>query len=86
MPFNFYLNPVMDQPNIASIFYGPVLLAAEESQALSTWRPVTLNASDMGKSIIGNPKTLRFRIGELSLKPFYETYSRYSVYFDVTLE
>ena len=31
MPFGFYLEPVMDQPNVASLFYGPVLLAAEES-------------------------------------------------------
>ena len=30
MPFHFYLSPVMDQPNIASIFYGPVLLAVQE--------------------------------------------------------
>ena len=31
MPFGFYLEPLIDQPNVASIFYGPVLLAAEES-------------------------------------------------------
>jgi hypothetical protein len=31
MPFQFYLDPVVDQPNVASIFYGPVLLAVEES-------------------------------------------------------
>ncbi len=33
MPFHFYLAPVMDQPNVASLFYGPVLLAAEEVSA-----------------------------------------------------
>ena len=37
IPFDFYLNQVMDKPNIASIFYGPVLLAAEESAARPTW-------------------------------------------------
>jgi DUF1680 family protein len=31
MPVSFSLNPVVDQPNVASVFYGPVLLAAEES-------------------------------------------------------
>ena len=42
MPFAFHLSPVMDQPNIASLFYGPVLLAAEESGPRANWRPVTL--------------------------------------------
>jgi hypothetical protein len=86
MPFGFYLSPVMDQPNIASIFYGPVLLAAEEPEARSEWRAVILNAGDIGKSITGDPKTLRFSINGANFKPFYETYSRHSVYLDVTLE
>jgi DUF1680 family protein len=86
MPMNFYLNPVMDQPNIASIFYGPVLLAIQEPKSLSTWRKVTLNADDMSKSITGNPETLQFTIKDAALKPFYETYGRHSVYLDVTLE
>jgi DUF1680 family protein len=86
MPFHFYLFPVMDQPNIAGIFYGPVLLAAEEPESRSTWRPVTLDAGDIGKSITGDPSTLRFSINDVNLKPFYETYDRYSVYFDVTLK
>ncbi|MEJ2647001.1 MAG: glycoside hydrolase family 127 protein [Sedimentisphaerales bacterium] len=86
MPFHFYLRPVMDQPNIASIFYGPVLLAAEEPQALSAGHPVTLDAGNIGASITGDPSTLRFSINDVTLKPFYETYERYSVYFDVTLE
>lgn len=86
MPFHFYLSPVMDQPNIASLFYGPVLLAAEESARRTEFRPVTLNAADLGKSITGDPSTLRFHIGDITLKPFYETYGRHSVYLDVTLE
>lgn len=86
MPMNFYLLPVMDQPNVAAIFYGPVLLAAEESEALSDWRPITLNAEDIGQSITGDPATLRFATNGLILKPFYESYDRYSVYFDVTLQ
>jgi DUF1680 family protein len=84
MPFGFYLDPVMDQPNVASIFYGPVLLAAEESGPRTDWRQVTLDAADIGKSITGDPSTLRFTIGEVVLKPFYETYGRHSVYLHVT--
>ena len=49
MPFRFYLEPVVDQPNVASIFYGPVLLAAEESGPRTDWRPVTLDARDIGE-------------------------------------
>jgi len=86
MPFAFYLCPVMDQPNIASLFYGPVLLAVQEPASRSDWRPVTLHAADLGKSIQGDPATLRFRIGDADLKPFYETYGRHSVYMDVTLK
>ncbi len=55
MPFKFYLEPVMDQQNIASLFYGPVLLAAQESEARTEWRKVTLNAKDISKSISGDP-------------------------------
>ncbi len=86
VPFHFYLRRVMDQPNIASIFYGPVLLAAEENAPRTTWRRVTLNAADIGQSITGDPGTLRFKIDDVTLKPFYETYSRHSVYMDITLD
>jgi DUF1680 family protein len=83
MPFSYHLNRLMDQPNIASLFYGPVLLAAEESESRSDWRPVTLDAADPGKSITGNPSTLRFGIGDVKFRPFFEMYDRYSVYLDV---
>ena len=86
MPFGFHLDPVMDQPNIASLFYGPVLLAAEETGVRPTWRPITLNGENLGSMITGDPKTLRFHIGDANFKPFFETYSRHSVYLDVTLD
>jgi len=86
MTLHFHLCPVMDQPNIASIFYGPVLLAAQEPAAREGWRPVTLDAADIGESITGDPSTLQFNIGEVTLKPFYETYGRHSVYLDVTMQ
>jgi DUF1680 family protein len=86
MPFTFRLSRLMDQPNIASLLYGPVLLAAEEPEPRSDWRPLTLNATDIGRSITGDPATLRFSIGDLPFRPFFETYGRYSVYLDVTLK
>lgn len=86
LPFGFRLAPVMDQPNIASLFYGPVLLAAEETAARSEWRKVNLDAADIAKSIEGDARTLHFRSGDAHFKPFYETYGRHSVYLDVTLE
>jgi DUF1680 family protein len=84
IPFGFHLEPVMDQPNVASILYGPVLLAVEESGPRTDWRQVTLDATDIGKSIAGDPATLRFKVGDAALKPFYETYGRNSVYLHVT--
>jgi len=86
MPFQFYLEPVMDQQNIASLFYGPVLLAAQESEPLKEWRKVTLNANDISKSISGDPEKLLFTINGIVFKPFFDTYGRYSVYLDVNLQ
>ncbi|MHB8094369.1 MAG: beta-L-arabinofuranosidase domain-containing protein [Candidatus Aminicenantales bacterium] len=86
MPFSFRLDSVMDHPNIASLFYGPVLLAVEESGPQAAWRPITLDRGDISRSIQGDPATLRFTCGELSLKPFFETYGNHSVYLDVTLQ
>ncbi len=86
MPFSFRLDPVMDQPNIASIFYGPVLLAVEESGPRAAWRGITLDAADISRSISGDPAALRFTSNGLTLKPFYECYKHYSVYLDVTLK
>jgi DUF1680 family protein len=86
MPFSFYLEPVMDQQNIASLFYGPILLAAQEDEPRKEWRKVTLNASDFSKSITGDPEQMLFNIDGVVFKPFYETYGRHSVYLDVTLK
>ena len=69
IPFSFYLAPVMDQPNVASVFYGPVLLAAEEPAPRSDWRPVALDAGDLAKSVKGDPATLRFTIDGVPFKP-----------------
>jgi len=86
MPFAFHLDHVMDQPNVASLFYGPVLLAAEEAEARTDWRQVVLDANDISKSITGDPATLRFQIAGVPFKPFYETYGRHSVYVQVTFK
>jgi DUF1680 family protein len=86
MPFQFHLEPVMDQQNIASLFYGPILLAAQESEPRKEWRKVTLDVKDIGKSIEGDPKKLQFSINGVVFKPFYDTYGRHSVYLDVTLK
>jgi DUF1680 family protein len=84
MPFKFHLDHVMDQPNVASLFWGPVLLAAEEPSARTDWRQVTLDVNDIGRSVAGDPAALRFSIDGVPFKPFYETYGRHSVYLHVT--
>lgn len=84
MPFSFHLKPLMDQPRIASLFYGPVLLAAMEPEARDTWRPVVLDPLDPGSGIEGDPAQLRFRLGDLHFKPFFDVYTeRHSVYLDI---
>ncbi|MFD2598728.1 beta-L-arabinofuranosidase domain-containing protein [Sphingobacterium corticis] len=86
LPFQFRLEPVMDQQNIASLFYGPVLLAAQEPEARKDWRPITLHAKELGNTITGDPQALQFNIDGVEFKPFYESYGRHSVYLDVTLK
>jgi DUF1680 family protein len=86
MPFKFHLDHVMDQPNVASLFWGPVLLAAEEPAARTDWRQVTLDLNDIGRSVAGDPAALRFSIDGVPFKPFYETYGRHSVYLHVTFK
>ncbi|WP_432710987.1 beta-L-arabinofuranosidase domain-containing protein [Pedobacter sp.] len=86
MPFQFHLDPVMDQQNIASLFYGPILLAAQEPEARKDWRKISLDAGDIGKSIQGDPQKLEFTVDDVVFKPFYDTYGRHSVYIDVTLK
>lgn len=86
MPFEFHLEPIMDQQNIASLFYGPVLLAAQETEPRKDWRKVTFDPKDISKSIQGNPEKLEFVIDGVVFKPFYNTYNRHSVYLDVTLK
>lgn len=84
LPMDFHLLPLMDQPNIASILYGPVILAAEEPEARGTWRGVTLEMDELGKSITGDPATLHFKTGDTRLKPFFEFSDGFhSVYLDI---
>lgn len=85
-PFQFHLAPLMDQQNIASLFYGPVLLAAQETEARKDWRAITLSAADISQSIKGDPQNLEFEIDGVPFKPFYESYGHHSVYLDVTLK
>lgn len=86
LSFQFYLVPIMDQANVASLFYGPILLAAQESEPRNEWRKVTLKAKNIAKTIKGDPENLSFKVGDIDFKPFYETFGRYSVYLDVTLK
>jgi hypothetical protein len=76
----------MDQPNVASLVYGPVLLAAEEAAARTDWRQVVLDGNDISRSIAGDPAARRFSIADAAFTPFDETYGRYSVYLHVTFK
>ena len=81
LPMEFRLEPLMDNPNIASLFYGPILLAAQEGDERSDWRTLTLNPENIGANIQGNAYHLQFQLDEVELLPFYMTYGRHSTYF-----
>ncbi|KYP13184.1 beta-L-arabinofuranosidase domain-containing protein, partial [Flavihumibacter sp. CACIAM 22H1] len=85
MPFNFWLDPVIDQQNIASLFYGPILLAAQETAPGKEWRKIRLPVKEPGKNIKATPSSLEFYLDGILFKPFYNTYGRHSVYLDVLL-
>ncbi|WP_146588684.1 beta-L-arabinofuranosidase domain-containing protein [Posidoniimonas polymericola] len=87
LPMSFHLLPLMDQPNIASLFFGPVLLAAEESGARNTWRSVTLNVDNLGESLSGDRSKLHFQNGGAKLKPFFDFYDGFhSTYLNIEPE
>jgi hypothetical protein len=83
MPFDFHLSMVMDQPNIAAIFYGPLLLAAEEPEPRTEWRKITLDGKNLANSFTGDPMMLHFETEGVKFKPFFDTYDRHSVYLNV---
>ncbi len=85
VPMSFRLEPLMDQQNVASLFYGPVLLAAQESGPRTSWRKVQLKADDLSATITGDPAKLEFEIDGAVFKPFFDTYGYHSVYMDVEL-
>jgi hypothetical protein len=81
MPFGFSLDHVPDQPNGQPV-YGPVLSAEEAAARTGLQRG--FDATDISRSIAGDPSTLRFSVAGVPFKPFYETYGRHSVYLHVT--
>ena len=72
--------------NIASLFYGPILLAAQEEKSLNEWRKINLNPQNLSESIIGNYKELEFMINGIKFLPFYESFGNYSVYMDISFK
>lgn len=85
LPMEFRMEPLMDNPQIASLFYGPILLAAQEDKALEDWRKVTLNPGNIGSRIQRNTDGLNFQLDEVELIPFYNTYGGHSTYFKMDL-
>ncbi len=84
LPFPFHWNRVMDRPDLASLFYGPVLLAVEEAEPLSEWRRIARDERDIPDAVQGDPDALRFELDGLNLKPFFEFGSeRHSVYLKI---
>jgi len=83
LPMDFHLMPLADQPNIASIFYGPVLLAAQEQGPLNDWRKIRLDPASLAAAFKGEPSSLRFDSNGIKFKPFFETYGHHSVYLDI---
>lgn len=83
LPMEFRLEPLMDNPQIASLFYGPILLAAQEDQELQDWRTLTVDVRNLGSNLKGDSEGLQFQMDKVELLPFYNTYGRHSTYFNI---
>ncbi len=84
LPFPFHWHRVMDRPDLASLFYGPVLLAVEETGPLPDWRRIARTEQEIRAAIQGQPGSLLFELDGLKLKPFFEFGSqRHSVYLKI---
>jgi DUF1680 family protein len=87
VPMDFHIFETINRPNIASVLYGPLVLAASETAVQPTFRKVTLDGSDLSNSITIDPSTMTAQTNGVTLRPlyFYNT-QRYSTYLDITLE
>ncbi|MDA8686402.1 glycoside hydrolase family 127 protein [Robiginitalea sp.] len=85
LPMEFRLEPLMDNPNIASLFYGPILLAAQENETLADWHSLKLNPTNIGSKVDGDAEILEFQVDGTELLPFYKIYGRHSAYFKLDL-
>ncbi|MDR0670844.1 MAG: glycoside hydrolase family 127 protein [Oscillospiraceae bacterium] len=87
IPMDFHIFETINRPNIASVLYGPIVLAASETAVQPTFRKVTLDGADLSNSIAIDPSTLTAQTNGVTLKPLY-TYNtqRYSTYLDIALE
>jgi DUF1680 family protein len=85
IPFGFRLEPLMDQPEISSVFYGPILLAAEEDAKLESWRSLNVNPNHLENGFQGHSESLEFSKDGIEFKPFYDSYGRHSTYFKLDL-
>jgi len=80
LPMSFHLHETTNAPNIASIFYGPLLMAGAETGRFEdgNYRPIELDGADLGASfqLVGdaNPycRNLTFATNGRVLKPIYD--------------
>jgi len=99
LPKSLHLEPTPDNPRVAAIMWGPLVLAgdlgprregrggARGSEAANQTPVPTIAASDRPVSEWVTPigtRTGDFRVQQVTLAPFYRTHRRtYSVYFDI---
>lgn len=81
MPYSLRFEPAPDNPELGSLFYGPIMLVAKDDR--TTFLTFDLDPDNLQNSVVpaddGNP--MHFRIGDVTFVPMYEAYNfRYHAY------
>lgn len=83
MPFGFSVEKTPDNADIASILYGPVVLAGDSSRG--SYISLSLSTQDLSQSIVSAGASLRFSVDGLDLMPFYDAQNTpYHAYFQIS--
>ena len=81
-PYSFRLETTPDDPNMGSIFYGPLLMVGKDNR--TDFIPLELDKENLDRSFNATENPLHFNTNDITLVPMYEAYNfQYHAYFKI---